>query len=257
MARKLVRLTVDHLAGLPDAVRTCLFWELDPVRRARVRPEEAAAEKEAWLSRVLREWGSCGRVLLLDDEVAGLVVYAPAAFVPGAAGFPTAPVSADAVLLTTVYVDPARTGGGLGRVLVQGMARDLIQRGDIRAVEAFGHVRAPGRHACTVPVDFLGSVGFKTQRPHVTTPRMRMDLRSALTWREEVESALERLVGVVRPSPQAARPPTPSRVSGTASRASRELSPGLDQLPMNSESSLSSAALGRAPTMVRTTSPPW
>jgi GNAT superfamily N-acetyltransferase len=219
MARKVVRLTVDHLAALPDPVRTCLFWELDPVRRGRVRPEEAAAEKEAWLSEVLREWGSCGRVLLVDDEVAGVVVYAPAAFLPGTAGFSTAPPSPDAVVMSTVYVEPARTGGGLARVLVQGMARDLIKRGGIPAVEAFGHARRRPPGDCTVPADFLGSVGFKTQRPHPITPRMRMDLRSALTWREEVESALERLVSVVRPGPQAERPPTPTRVSGTASRA--------------------------------------
>jgi GNAT superfamily N-acetyltransferase len=222
MSRKVERLTVDHLGLLPAPVRTCLFWELDPVRRSRVRPEEAAAEKEAWLSEVLREWGSCGRVLLVDDEVAGFLVYAPAAFVPGAAAFPTAPISADAVLLTTVYVDPAHTGGGLGRMLVQGMARDLIQRGGIPAVEAFGHTqgRRRGREGCTVSADFLGSVGFKTQRPHITTPRMRMDLRSALTWRDEVEAAIERLVGAVRPR-QPARPPTPTRSSGSVSRASR------------------------------------
>lgn len=220
MSRKVARLTVDHLARLPDHVRTCLFWELDPVRRGRVRPEEAALEKEAWLGEVLREWGSCGRVALVDDEVAGFLVYAPSAFLPGAAGFPTAPVSPDAVLMTTVYVDPAHTGGGLGRMLVQGMARDLIRRGGIPAVEAFGHARRPGRHECTVSADFLGSVGFKTQRPHPVTPRMRMELRSALTWRDEVEAAIERLVGVVRTPPQAARPSTPSRVSGTVPRAS-------------------------------------
>ncbi|MEI5673410.1 MULTISPECIES: GNAT family N-acetyltransferase [unclassified Nocardioides] len=222
MSRKVVRLTVDHLARLPDPVRTCLFWELDPVRRSRVRPEEAAEEKEAWLSEVLREWGSCGRVVLVDDEVAGLAVYAPEAFLPGAAGFPTAPVSPDAILLATVYVDPARTGGGLGRLLVQGMARDLIGRGGVSAVEAFGHRTRRGVAQCTVPADFLGSVGFKTQRPHPTTPRMRMDLRTALTWREEVESALERLVGVVRPAPKPMRPPTPSRVSGSVPRASQD-----------------------------------
>lgn len=227
MSRKVVRLTVDHLARLPESIRTCLFWELDPVRRDRVPPEEAAAEKEAWLSEVLREWGSCGRVVLVDDDVAGMAVYAPEAFVPGAAGFPTAPVSPDAVLLTTVYVDPARTGGGLGRLLVQGMARDLIRRGGIPAVEAFGHVRHAGpqpvteRIRCTVPADFLGSVGFKTQRPHPTSPRMRMDLRTALTWRDEVESAIERLVDVVRPVPAPARPSTPTRVSGSVPRASR------------------------------------
>ena len=56
-----------------------------------------------------------------------------------------------------------------------------------------------------MPADFLGSVGFKTHRPHGTTPRMRMDLRTALTWRTEVEAALERLVGAVRPAKPAPR----------------------------------------------------
>ena len=51
-------------------------------------------------------------------------------------------------------------------------------------------------------VEFLGSVGFKTHRPHARHPRMRMDLRSALTWRDEVEAALEKLIGVVRPVPK-------------------------------------------------------
>jgi len=51
-----------------------------------------------------------------------------------------------------------------------------------------------------VPSDFLGSVGFKTQRAHRATPRMRMDLRTALTLRDEVEAALERLVVAVRPT---------------------------------------------------------
>ena len=51
-------------------------------------------------------------------------------------------------------------------------------------------------------MEFLGSVGFKTHRAHPTTPRMRMDLRTALSWRDEVESALERLVGAMRPAPK-------------------------------------------------------
>lgn len=201
MSRKIVRLTVDHLARMPGPCRTCLFWELDPVRRARVDSAAAAGEKEAWLSTVLREWGSCGRVALVDDEPVGYLVYAPEAFVPGAGGFPTAPVSPDAVLLTTAYVTPPHAGGGLGRMLVQGMARDLIARGGIRAVEAFG-TTASGAGSCLTPVEFLGGVGFKTHRPHPLTPRMRMELRSALTWRDEVEAAVERLLGAVRPAPK-------------------------------------------------------
>ncbi len=133
--------------------------------RDRIRPEEAATEKEAWVSHVLRDWGSCGRVVLVDDRPVGYAIYAPDAFLPGAGAFPTAPVSPDAVLLTNVWVHPRHVGGGLGRMLVQGMARDLIKRGGIRAVEAFGDTRGPGRRgSCVVPSDFLGSVGFKTQR---------------------------------------------------------------------------------------------
>lgn len=206
MSRRIARLTLDHLAALPGPCRSCLFWELDPVRRGRLQHDAGARadEKDAWLSEVLREWGSCGRVALVDDEPVGYLVYAPAAYVPGAAAFPTAPVSPDAVLMTTAYVDPAHAGGGLGRMLVQGMARDLIRRGGIRAVEAFGDAR--GGRSCVVAADFLGGVGFKTHRPHPTTPRMRMELRSALTWRDEVEAAVERLLGAVRPAPKTPNP---------------------------------------------------
>lgn len=221
MSRKVVRLTVDHLAQLQGPCRTCLFWQLDPVRRARVDARDAAAEKEAWVSEVLREWGSCGRVVLVDDRPVGHVLYAPEAFVPGAGAFPTAPASPDAVLLTTVHVEPEHAGGGLARMLVQGMARDLIERGGIRAVEAFGGTGggswSPAEPRCAVPAAFLGSVGFKTQRPHPRFPRMRMDLRSAISWKDEVEAALERLVGAVRPTPAPRPAPEGAPRSGRVS----------------------------------------
>ncbi len=205
MSRTVVRLTLDTLDALPAPCRSCLFWECDAVRRDRV--EDPAAHKQAWVSEVLREWGSCGRVALDGDRLVGYLVYAPPGFVPGAAGFPTAPVSSDAVLLTTAYVDPAVRGGGVGRMLVRAMARDLVER-DIRAVEAFGDQRPTGRESrCTVPADFLSGVGFRTQRAHPVTPRMRMDLRTALSWKSEVEAALERLVGAVRPATQPRRAP--------------------------------------------------
>ena len=218
--RTIVRLTPDRLEELraaPLPCGACARWELDPVRRARLQDDaEAAAEKDSWLSRVLREWGSCGRVAVVDAKAVGYVVYAPDAFVPGAMSFATAPVSPDAVLLTTVSLAPEHRGRGLGRMLVQAMAADLIDRGGVRAVEAFGRrgpALVPGS-ACLVSSDFLARVGFRTQRPHITTPRMRMDLRSAVTWREEVEAALGRLVGAVRP--------TPVPEAGRAGRVSRQ-----------------------------------
>lgn len=216
MSRRTVPLTVDRLADLPTACASCLVWELDPVRRQRVAADEARGEKEAWVSTVLRDWGSCGRVAVVDDQVAGYVMYAPPAYVPGMALFPTAPVSPDAVLMTALWVHPHHRRGGIGRLLVQGMAKDLLTRGDIRAVEAFADARGvAGR--CVVPAEFCGRVGFKTQRAHGTSPRMRMELRSALTWKDEVEQALERLLGAVRPLVHPA--PKPSRPAGRGLRS--------------------------------------
>jgi GNAT superfamily N-acetyltransferase len=211
MSRRTAPLTLDHLAQVREPCRSCLFWSTDAVSRARLAHGEETEERDAWLSWVLREWGSAGRVALIDGEVVGHAIYAPVPFFPGAAGFPTSPPSPDAVLLSTVYVDPSARHGGVGRLLVQGMARDLVQR-EISAVEAFGDTR--GRSVgCVMPAEFLGRVGFKTQRAHVTTPRMRMDLRRVATWKSEVEATLEKLWGVVRPAAQPS-PKTSHRTEG-------------------------------------------
>jgi GNAT superfamily N-acetyltransferase len=212
MARRMVSLTLDNIDDLPLRCRNCVFWELDPVagRRA-VEAGDPALEKEAWLSAVLLDWGSCGRLAYVDKAPAGYVLYAPPTHVPRSVAFPTSPVSADAVLLITGHILPEFRGGGLGRVLVQTLAKDLIKRGGIRAVEAFGRADAPklaksetGR--CVVPADYLTAVGFKTVRPHPHFPRLRLELRNALTWREDVEVALERLLVSMRPEPVRAGP---------------------------------------------------
>lgn len=205
MGRRSSKLTLDLLEELPGHSAECVFWQLDPVRRARVAGHEHD-ELRAWTSTVLREWGACGRVLHVDDEYAGHVLWAPSYFAPGASGFATAPPSSDAVLMLTAHVDPRWRGTGLGRVLVQQMAKDLIRRGDVRAVEAFGADPAATGPDCVLPVGYLLAVGFASHREHPRHPRMRMELRSAISWRDEVEAALERLLPTrgLRPAPRPA-----------------------------------------------------
>lgn len=214
---------VDALAGTTPCA-SCTFWEVDPVL-PRPGDEGVAAQKRAWVERVQCDWGPCGRVALVDDVPVGLLMWAPAAFVPGAAAFPTAPVSSDAVVLTTAYVATPHARGGLGRMLVQAMARDLVEDGRVLAVEAFGDTRGGraggGGARCLAPVEFLTAVGFEMQRAHPTTPRLRMDLRASVSWRDEVEAVLDRLRCVVRrpaprPAPESARssPPLATRTSG-------------------------------------------
>jgi GNAT superfamily N-acetyltransferase len=200
VSRRLVSITLDNLDDLPPRCRGCAFWELDPAGRDRAeRGGDTALEKEAWVSAALLEWGSCGKVLYVDSAPAGFVTYAPPAYVPRSVAFPTSPVAGDAALLITAHVLPEFAGGGLGRMLVQGMAKDLTRRG-IKAIEAFGDSRHDGPH-CVVPTDFLLAVGFKTVRPHPRFPRLRLELRNALSWREDVEIALERLLGSMNPEP--------------------------------------------------------
>jgi GNAT superfamily N-acetyltransferase len=218
MTRRLARLTLDNLDDLPTGCRSCVFWELDAVRRHRAEDGgQAGCEKQAWVSRALLEWGSCGQVLYVDDRPAGYALYAPASYLPGAEAFATSPVSEDAVLLATAAVLPEHAGGGLGRLLMQAVVKDLVQRGGIRALEAIGDTRrasasgwadGAGAGGCLLPADYLLAVGFRTVRAHPRYPRMRMELRSVLTWRDEVESALERLLGAVRPVRQPAADPT-------------------------------------------------
>lgn len=200
MGRQLVPLTLDNLPDLPSACHGCVFWELDPVSgRAAVQAGHPELEKEAWISAVLLEWGSCGRVVYVDGVAAGFVLYAPPAYVPRAASFPTSPVSPDAVQLMTARLLPAYQGQGLGRVLVQTVAKDLLRRG-CKAIEAFADARWQ-EPSCVLPAEYLQSVGFKTVRPHPRYPRLRLELRSAVTWKMDVERALDQLLGAVHKDP--------------------------------------------------------
>jgi GNAT superfamily N-acetyltransferase len=238
VSRRVANLTLDNLSDLPVRCRTCVFWELDPVAgQAAAEAGDLALEKEAWLSATLLDWGSCGKIVYVDSLPAGYLTYAPPTHVPRSLAFPTSPVSGDAVLLMTGTVQPEFAGTGLGRMLVQTAAKDLTRRG-VRAIEAFGRIdrRDPdagdpvvpdqveggagtgrfehGRFAddrlehggttrstCVIPADFLLAVGFKTVRPHHRFPRLRLDLRTAVSWRADVEVALERLLGSMSPEP--------------------------------------------------------
>jgi GNAT superfamily N-acetyltransferase len=200
MGRQLVPLTLDNLPDLPKRCRACVFWELDPVSgEAAAKAGRPELEKESWISAVLLDWGSCGRVVYVDGRPAGFLLYAPPAYVPRSGVFPTSPVSPDAVQLVTAYLLPEFQGQGLGRMMVQAVAKDLLRRG-FRAVEAFGDARWEGP-SCLLPADHLLSVGFKTVRPHHRYPRLRLELRSTMTWRADVERALDQLLGAVQKDP--------------------------------------------------------
>jgi GNAT superfamily N-acetyltransferase len=199
VSRRLVNLTLDNLDDLASGCRRCVFWELDPVAGEQACATGAAElEKEAWVSDTLLEWGCCGQLLYVDGVPAGHLLYAPPAYVPRSSAFATSPVAADAVLLMAAQLEPEFIGAGLGRMLIQGMARDVTRRG-VRAVEAFGRPAddLDDDVRCLPPTEFLLAVGFKTVRPHARTPRLRLDIRSIVSWKEDAGYAVERLLASI------------------------------------------------------------
>ena len=90
-------------------------------------------------------------------------------------------------------------GGGIRGRAAPDDPRDLVP-----GAPGAGGAADDGRSAtppCVVPADYLLAVGFKTVRPHHRFPRLRLDLRTAVSWRADVEVALERLLGSMSPEP--------------------------------------------------------
>jgi hypothetical protein len=232
VSARITPLRLEAFEQLPKHARRCVFWEVDPATLQRgdhlADPE---FEKEAWLSMVMLEWGSCGQLAVAcgpdqaeftasassgDEPCLGFAFYAPPRAVPRASLFPTGPVSADAVLLTTVGVESGEDAEGLNRALMAAVVGDLVRRG-VHALEAFGRtaevadlidplkVTPELRSAiqvlgdcsvdgCVIDADFLSDVGFEIVSPHRYFPRMRLELEEGLGWKADVEAALERLL---------------------------------------------------------------
>ena len=224
-------LRLEGFEQLPKHARRCVFWEVDPRTLGGDALPDPEFEKEAWLSMVMLEWGSCGQVAIgpsgasvlgEDESCLGYALYAPPRAVPRAQRFPTAPVSADAVLLTSMGVEPG-TDEGLPALLLSHVVNELVRRG-VRALEAFGRTAQASELLGSVPVDqelqpaidalaecsiescmidaeFLMDVGFTVVAPHRYFPRLRLELDKGLGWKAEVEAALERLLESVAIQP--------------------------------------------------------
>ena len=233
---RIVPLRLAAFEQLPKHARRCVFWEVDPATLSSgdyLRDPEF--EKEAWLSMVMLEWGSCGQVATpapaaesdgpdhdSGDEppCLGYVLYAPPRAVPRAQRFPTGPVSPDAVLLTSMGIEPGHADE-LPGALINRVVSELIRRG-VRAMEAFGRTAEAAEllgatsidpelqpvvdalgdcsfEQCMIDADFLIDAGFTVVAPHRYFPRLRLELDKGLGWKAEVEAALERLLESSQP----------------------------------------------------------
>lgn len=230
-------LRLEAFEQLPKHARRCVFWEVDP---STLGGDDHLAdpefEKEAWLSMVMLEWGSCAQLAVRGgaepgerteatevfhgESCLGYVFYAPPGAVPRARKFPTGPVSADAVLLTSIGLESPDDGDHVSRGLISAVVADLVRRG-VRALEAFGRTALVAdlcpesgvpddleqvievlgdcsAGQCIIAADLLIDMGFEVVAPHPYFPRLRLELEQGLGWKADVEAALERLLESAR-----------------------------------------------------------
>ncbi|MCF8603731.1 hypothetical protein L5I01_10220 [Gordonia sp. HY442] len=234
MSVRVVPLELEKFQTLPSHTRRCVFWEMDRAddsasnttgsyetssyetgltdRRRTSVDHESEFDKEAWISGLLLEWGTCGQIAIesTTGRVVGTALYAPPVRVPRARRFPTAPVGVDAVLLSTITTEPGFEQAAVS--LMDAVIADVVHRG-VRAIEAFGFSgsREPlerdlvglmlgnGMETdacldCLMPTQFLLDSGFETVAPDLYLPRLRLELDEGLGWKSAVERALEKLV---------------------------------------------------------------
>lgn len=213
MSRRIHDLTLPALHNLPVPCRSCVFWETRDGRPGG-DPRGDTTAKEAWWQATQLEWGTPGKAVYVDDHLVGFAVFAPSAHFPRARTLGPA-FSDDALLLATLWIDPAYEDMGLATALLQSVLRETHRRG-ARALEVYGDRRPeaglPGltRSRCVIPEGWLLRAGFAVHQDHHTFPLLRLDLRQTARWQESVGHALEGVMGILTRRERAPVPVQPA-----------------------------------------------
>ena len=234
VSARITPLRLEAFEQLPKHARRCVFWEVDPsTLRADDHLSDPEFEKEAWLSMVMLEWGSCGQIAVQcpdggrtdgDDEIPPGRRTVPRATrstphrapCRGQPAFPPGRSAPTRCFSPPLGVESGHGNEGLPASLIAAVVGDLVRRG-VRALEAFGRtaevtelldprmvppdlrpaVEVLGDCSvdqCMLDVDLLQDVGFVVVAPHRYFPRLRLELEQGLGWKADVEAALERLL---------------------------------------------------------------
>ncbi|WP_193350805.1 hypothetical protein [Corynebacterium pseudotuberculosis] len=215
-----IRIEALDLEGIPrihSRASKSVFWELE--ESAALRASAAGTptlEKEAWLAAMLSAYGTCGFNITSADNFASgnprayaTLLYCPASEAPGCARLPTAPLTSDAYVLTSLHCDPNMVGSGLETMLLDAAIVHLARQG-IKALEE----NARDESFCDDPfhpqpeniqrivnsaeeiglmtVELLESAGFEIIRHHPVLPLLRLHLppEHALLTVEAIEPLL-------------------------------------------------------------------
>ncbi|GAB3943224.1 hypothetical protein [Corynebacterium tapiri] len=169
----------------PQALRS-VYWEIAPDIAVNIAAMgHSRLEKEAWFFARFADYGQCGVTLSFPTGARATVLYCAPHDAPRAQTLESGPVSDDAQIITSLFIDPQLRSQGMEAVLLDAAVMNLTHRG-FPAVEAFGvyegaEVESFDRHgrAGIMRAEELMSAGFELVRDHPVMPRLRLELPPA------------------------------------------------------------------------------
>ena len=207
-------LSASTVSGIVPACAGTLFWELAPASDDAQAPRritgslDTALEKESWLTSVLVSGCGGGFSVHLpgeDNPPVGTLLFAHPTVIPGASKLPTAPVSADAYVITSIHMEQPYRGDGLELLMIDATLITLDARG-VPAVEVFAIRRVPSPDELLNPAhvqiwedakriglyshELWESAGFQLVEDHPLLPRYRMEMPPPLSVQELLGEAL-------------------------------------------------------------------
>ena len=193
MTRRFIGLSIADVKRLPARCAECVYWESNATLPAECGAACDGAAAIEWRRTVAAEWGECGRVAVEDGEFLGFIKYAPPGYFPQTRHMPAGPPLPDAIMIACMHIAPEARRHGLGGVLLREALRDLAGRGE-RTVQAYALGRRNNFESSPmVGVEFLVRSGFTVARPHPEMPLLRLDLKSLVSWADNLEAVLESL----------------------------------------------------------------
>ena len=140
-------ITPQRSEDLEASAAASTFWAFPPGYKPGAGQHcDPVFDKQVWLQNVLMEWGICGYTAFVGTGDAGTrpvpaatVFFAPSRYMQGIDNLPTAPLSPDAILLSTVHVAVPYMGLYLEHQLIDTVLTEANRRG-VKAVEAFARV---------------------------------------------------------------------------------------------------------------------
>lgn len=202
--RDLQPLTTVRVGDLVGRCAPCTFWLTVP-NNGHGEQRDASAVLAQWVHEVTDDWGPPGRIAYVDGEPAGHVIVAPARFVPRLAAFATAPSDPSTLVLVTACTAPDQRDTGLQKVLLQAAAKEALRHRGRTLDAVAARPLAVGRHECVLEVTVLEKLGFRVERDHPVYPRLRLDLRTTVSIKDDAAAYVSRALGRIpglRPAPE-------------------------------------------------------